>query len=120
MRDFMKYIKQLIILSIVMIFIAGITDLSYSRPQPRMKKALRLLRKAKFTRVGEGKINQLKRARKVLKKAARNKGGHRVQAIKIINRALRNIRRGRIRKANKLIQKAIWEVRDGIKAGNRW
>jgi hypothetical protein len=91
---------------------------STGEKQPLMKKALVQLGKARSHAVGDGKIKHLRNARELLERAAHNKGGHRVAALKAINRSLALIKQARMPRANKLIDIAINQVRKGIAVGN--
>ncbi len=91
--------------------------------QPRMRKALTHLQNAKrlLNNKKPAKArNQLNQAKAKLKKASHNKAGHRVKALKQIQNALKSLRgKKRFKKAKRHTQKAINQVRKGMKAGNK-
>lgn len=96
----------------------GAFDTASAEWQPLMQKALGELQMAKSHAVGDGKVIHLNEARKALVSASKDKGGHRVAAINFIDKALINIRKGRIGVANEFIQKAINQVRQGRRHDN--
>jgi len=69
--------KKLPIAVVLGTFMLATTSV-YAEPQPKMKAALAHLQKAKQN----------------LKQASKDKGGHRVQALKLINQAIREVRQG--------------------------
>ncbi len=84
--------------------------------QPHMSNAMKHLRKARMA-YPKKKIKQLKLARKQLKKAPRNKGGHRAKAIKNINQAIAQVKT--TNNDNGFINQAITQVKLGIQFANR-
>jgi len=88
--------------------------------QYNMRKALKFLKKAKSTRVGQGKLANLLTARKALVNSASNKGGNRVAAIALIDRSLKILKKNKkSKKANHLIQKALEKTKSGIEFANK-
>jgi len=87
--------------------------------QHNMNKAIKFLRLAKSTVVGNGKLANLLKARKALVDAAPNKGGHRAAAILLVNEALKLSKNKKNGKANKVIQKAINQTKKGKVFANK-
>ncbi len=103
---------------IALFMVIAAVDTASAEWQPMMQKALRQLQMAKNNAVGNGKVMHLKEARKALAGASADKGGHRVAAINFIDKALFNIKKGRIARANEFIQRAINQVKLGRRHDN--
>lgn len=75
----MSSIKKTGILSLLVLVMAmGFVSNSYAEPQPHMRAAL----------------EHLKKARAQLKMASHDKGGHRVKALRAIQRAINQVKKG--------------------------
>ncbi len=107
-----KKLFAIIFSALMMIGIGLVETQQAAAGQPLMRRALRRLRRARRARL-------IKHKRALLRRAAWNKGGHRVRAIHFIGRALRALRKGRRVRAQRLITRAIVHVRRGIRAGRR-
>ena len=70
--------KNLIVLGIAVLFVAGSSVGAWAEKQPHMKGALENLRQAKAQ----------------LEKADPDKGGHRAEAIKLIDQAIQEVKAG--------------------------
>jgi len=90
-----------------------------NKKQKNMKMAIKHLQIAKSSKINKVKIRNILSAKKLLKKATANKGGHRVLAITAINKSLKLLKNKKTAKANKAIQKAINQSRKGIKFKNQ-
>ena len=120
-KNFLKLCGSLLIV----VFMASISMLIYAdvAKQPLMNKALSELKEAKLV-IGEKRKAFLESAKKLLKDANDNKGGHRVSAIKYIDEALSLMeakKAGTKEESDpailKVINYAISEVEQGIEAG---
>ncbi len=109
------------LLAILFILSTGILNFNQASAanQPRMRNAIRRLRRARSSGRRIRKARFLRLARRSLSRAAKNKGGHRVKAIRLVNRAIRATTRGNRAMANRIISRAIRQVRLGINYANR-
>ncbi len=83
--------------------------------QPLMHAALDSLRAA---RSAVDPLPDLKSAKFRLKAAHKNKGGYRVEALAIVDKAIGEVNAKHRHEANKLIDQAVTKIERGIAVGN--
>lgn len=113
MKHYLKRVPlgTFIVLTVLYFILSGFVS-AETHKQPYMEVALKHLEKALSNKLG--KLIHLNKARKNLVLSAWDKGGHRVKAIELIDKAKGAILKKEIDMANTLIEEAITHVKAGI------
>jgi len=106
-----KPAKFILILCAAFLASVGMLHAAAEARQPRMEKAIDLLQEAKISAVP---LQYLQSAKTVLEHAAHNKGGFRIVALEIVDRAIDAARSGDNPKMIVKINAAIANIHSGM------